>query len=1618
MSYADAYEPLEGIAIVALAGRFPGARDVEEFWENLVAGKETISHFAEDELEPSDPVDMECRGDPTYVRARGILEGVELFDAAHFKMSPREAEVTDPQQRVFLETAWEVLERAGYNPETYTGSIGVYASMTNNTYFLTNLHPRPDVLRSAGELAMLGNEKDYLATRVSYKLNLRGPSINVVTACSSSLVAVCQAVQGLTTHQCDIALAGGVSIRVPQRRGYLYQEGFITSPDGHCRAFDEQAAGTVFSNGLGIVVLKRLDEALADGDSIYAVIKGVAVNNDGSGRVSFTAPSVNGQADAVAMAQAVAGIDPDTISYVEAHGTGTALGDPVEIAGLTQAFRMFTERTGYCALGSVKTNIGHLDAAAGVTGLIKTALALHHKILPPTLHFREPNPKLDLRNTPFFINAELSAWPEQEGLRRAGVSSLGAGGTNAHVVLEEAPLAPPGADARPEQLILLSARTAPALDRATEMLRAHLSARTDIPLADVAYTLQVGRRRFDHRRAIVATSREDAITLLGSNSGRVTSKTQDSQRAPVVFLYPGQGAQCVNMGRGLYESEPVFRSEVDECAEILRPHLGKDLRTILYPRDEDAAAAQDEMIQTGITQPALFVTSYALTQLWQHWGVESDALIGHSLGDYVAACVARVFTREDALALVARRAKLMQDLPSGAMFAVRAAANDIHSVLGPDVSIAGYNAPKLTVISGNHEAVSSVAEVLASRGITVKKLATSHAFHSPMMEPIVESFARVVGQVPRRPPETPFVSSLTGDWITEGEATDPAFWARQLRDPVRFADGAAKLLADPRRVFLEVGPNQTLTGLLRQQPGWGTSRAIVPSLPDSADGSSDLLSVLAAAGRLWIAGAELDWAGFHSHARRRRVPLPTYPFDRERYWVDPQVTPAADGGLPHPATASAPEQTETVVRMPGTGTQIDEGTMDQSMPVEAVAAQKRRAAVTGRLQKLFSELSGVAESELTTSASFLELGLDSLFLTQASTMIRKTFGVTIAFRDLLDDTSTLETIAAQIASQLPQETPRQEPTLPTPIVAAASTTPVTAVETATASDIVERVLAQQMELMSLQLELLRTGGTSPVPASRMGFATAETQPTSSPRKVKVSADGPTIAFGPYRPPAKGPSGGLPPRQHQALESFVQRYVKRTAASKKFTAENRKCLADPRSVAGFRVIWKEMVYPIVTSRSAGSKLWDLDGNEYIDLTNGFGMILFGHNPPFIREAIEAQLRQGFEIGPQTTLAADVARIVSELTGMERVAFCNTGSEAVTAAIRVARTVSGRDTIAMFTGAYHGVMDEVLVRPTRVDGELRSVPIAPGIAPNMVENILVLDYGSPESLDILKERGSELAAVLVEPVQSRRPDLQPVEFLRAVRAITERTGTALVFDEVVSGFRAHQGGCQSLFGIRADLATYGKIVGGGLPIGLVAGDKRYMDALDGGQWNYGDESFPEVGVTFFAGTFVRHPLALAAAKAVLEQLLREGPDLQRTLNIRTSQFVSELNTHAKAVGAPLRITNFSSWFCFNFPPDVPYASLFYAYMRHKGVHLWEGRAGFLTTAHTEEDLRRVVVAFSETLEEMQAAEFLTGGAEPPVPGARKGNDAQGREAWFVPDPVRPGKYLQVEKALTHV
>ena len=897
------------IAIIGMACRFPGAGTVEDFWNNLCLGRESITFFSEEELLAAG-VDSGLLQNPDYVKAGTVLPGYDEFDAPFFGLTPRDAEVLDPQQRLFLECAWEALEDAGYGGAT-KGSVGVYAGAGMSGYLLNNLTPNRDLFDAIAAFQIMSeNDSNFLATRVSYKLNLQGPSINVQTACSTSLVAVHLACQSLLAGECAMALAGGVSVQIPHVRGYLYQPGMIYSPDGHCRAFAEGAQGTIGGNGLGIVVLKRLSAALSDRDPIYAVIKSTAINNDGALKVSYTAPSVDGQARVIREAQALAGVEPETIAYIEAHGTGTALGDPIELAALTQAFR--TSRRGYCAIGSVKTNIGHADTAAGVAGLIKTALATQHGLIPASLHFERPNPAIPFADTPFYVNTRLTEWPKGGGTtsrRRAGVSSFGVGGTNAHVIVEEAPLPPASGPSRAFQLLLLSAKSAAALDRSSWRLAERLRLQPTLNLSDVAYTLCKGRARLPHRQMLVCRDIPEAIRALGQTATGGSRCTGDSEATdrPVAFMFPGNGAQYANMGRGLYEQEPVFRREVDRCAELLRPLLGLDLRTVLYPPPGEEAIFAQTIEQPLFAHAALFVTAYANAKVWLAFGVTPRVMIGHSFGEYVAATIAGVLSLESALALAVARGRLVQGCPEGAMMAVSLPeaelAQRLHrgAVGMQGLDLAAVNGPALCVVSGQIAAIEECEKLLLAEGVSCRRLHTSRAFHSSMMDPIVDAFAALVKEVKLEAPRIPYVSTTTGAFITAAEATDPTYWAAQLRQPVKWASGLQTLLTEPELILLEVGPGRGLSMLARQQPGCA-NRVVLSSLRHPQDDQPDGACLMTALGQLFIAGAAIDWDGFYASERRQRLHLPTYPFERQRYFIEPSKK---SGASSRPASEEA-----------------------------------------------------------------------------------------------------------------------------------------------------------------------------------------------------------------------------------------------------------------------------------------------------------------------------------------------------------------------------------------------------------------------------------------------------------------------------------------------------------------------------------------------------------------------------------------------------------------------------------------------------------------------------------------------------------------------------------------
>ncbi len=1485
----------EEVVIVGMAGRFPGAGDVGALWANVRDGVESIRPLTVRELIDAG-VEPEVFESDGYVAAGAPLDGAECFDSPFFSIGRREADMMDPQHRVFLECAWAALEDAGHDPATFKGHIGIFGGVAPNTYRTQVLDTRPDLTGSAGRYPMLlASEREYAVTRAAFKLGLTGPAISVNTACSTSGVALHIGYQSVLSGECDLAIVGGARVAVPQTAGYVYEEDGILSPDGHCRAFDGQARGTVIGSGVAMVVIKRLSDAVADRNTIRAVIKSTAINNDGSDKLGYTAPGVAGQRRVVREALDLAEVDASTISYVEAHGTGTFIGDPIEVTALTEAFRVDTDHRGFCRIGSIKTNIGHLDAGAGVAGIIKTVLALENEAIPPTLHFNEPNPQIPFETSPFVVADTLVPWPRQDGApRRAGVSSFGLGGTNFHCVLEEAPAEPTAPTNHSIHLMQVSGRTESAAEANAARLADHLR-HAPVDLADAAHTLAVGRRTFDHRRVMVASDRDGR---------RVVTPVFGSEAAdrPVVFMFPGGGAQHVGMARSLMASDRRFRSVVDEVLDIASERVGVDLRNVMFDGPEE------ELERPSRALPTLFAVEMALARGLVDAGVQPDLLIGHSLGEYTAACLSGVMSLEDATNLVTLRGELFETLPPGAMTSIPLSDSGITPYLDEYLSVAVINRPDTVIVAGTEARIERLEERLASDDIETRRLRISVAAHSHLVEPILDPFRTFVSGMDLASPTIPIVSNLTGGH--GAHVTDPEYWVSHLRNTVRFVDGLSTAIGDDAKLMIEVGPGNTLSGLARQHPDRNPGQVVVPMLPHPKDAAPDDVHHLTSLGRLWAAGAPIDLKARYRGERRRLVPLPTYAFDRIRHWIEPGRKAMEDGPVLVPD-----HERSAVAEHAVPGTRLD----------------RIRALVTEAL----ADLSGLTPDELRPDVGFLELGFDSLFMTQAAAAIGRATGVRISFRQLFEDTPTIEALT--------------------------------------------RVLDERMAPGDLDTDDDEAKVDAPPTA-------AEEEPAGSP----ITGEG----SGPWKPPQRG-SDSLSEEQRRHIDELTRRLVARSPSSKERTEANRSQLADPRTVAGFRRSWKEMVYPLVVDRSAGSQVWDVDGNPYIDIAMGFGVNLFGHSPSFILEAVRSQLDRGIEIGPQTPLAHETAALLTEMTGHERVAFANTGSEAVLAAMRLSRTVTGRPKIATFVNDYHGLFDEVLARSIRRGDARRSIPLAPGIPAHASQDLVLLDYDDPESLRYIEEHADELAAVLVEPVQSRHPDLQPARFLRSLRQLTAATGVALVFDEMITGFRAHPGGVQAMFDVRADIATYGKVIGGGFPIGVVAGSSHFMDALDGGTWRFGDDSIPEADVTWFAGTFVRHPVALAASKAALEHMKAQGPSLQESLNERTIGMVTRLNDFMRERRLPIHIENFSSMFLTTFQAGQEFSSLFYFHLRDCGIHVTEGRSAFLSTAHSDSDIDRIEEAYRTAATEMSAGGFMPQAALAPSGLPLTGGQ---REVWF--------------------
>ena len=1252
-----------GFAIVGMSAKMPGAADLNEFWDNLVQGRESIRFFEPQELDKTlDPRDTQA---PNYVAARGMIDQADHFDARFFKMPPRNAELMDPQQRIMLELAWSALEDAGIVPDRTNETIGIWAGTYSTSYFIKNVLTHPELVRETGEFNVgVFNEKDYIATRVAHALNLTGPAINVNTACSTSLVALIEACKSLESGHCDVAIAGGASVTFPQHSGHLHQTGSIFSPDGHCRPFDAKAGGTLFSDGAGLVVVKRLADAIANQDRIYAVVRGYGINNDGGNKASFSAPSIKGQTNAIAMAQSMANFEPDSISYIEAHGTATPVGDPIEVSALQNVFESSSDQKQFCGLGSVKSNIGHTVAAAGVAGLIKVAKSLHHGQIPATLHYQQPNPQIDFANSPFFVCDSLQDWKRNETPRRAGVSSFGVGGTNAHIVLEEAPLVEQASDLEPGNelpiaVVPLSGKSEDALLANADNLANFLASTTGPALEtqSVAKTLQTGRDAFAHRAAIVVDSLNAATEILSARKAPQFMKGKASASSrEIVFMFPGQGAQYVRMGQDLYEHSSVFRKHLDECAELLEPLLGRDLREVLFPPAGDEEAAQEILKNTQFTQPALFSLGYSLAKTWLAWGLQPDALMGHSIGEFAAACVAGVFKLADGLKIIAERGRAMQALPGGSMMSVRLPGIEVEPLLFDDLAIGSYNGPSLCVVSGPDDQVARLQQQLESQDVACRHLHTSHAFHSPMMDEIVEPFTEFVRQFELLPPQIPILSTVTGEWMNHQQATDPKYWADHLRAPVRFSNAVTKMWhqehGDPTRILIELGPRKTLATLAKQHATDRKNQIAIPSLSDNAENHAEWQALLSAVAQLWVAGVEIDWSLLSSNgqprAKQQAVSLPTYAFQRKRYFIEPAQQNAQS------------EPTQPTITQP-TAISQPVASSERVLSSQPEQSMSRLPTIVYSIHEVFENTSGFDLSEFEGDTTFFEMGLDSLVLTQTATALKKEFETEITFRQLLEDTSTVDSLAAWLDDQLPSDKFQSEPvadsqpsptneTQPTPEIVenpAAPAAPLgspanqtvvaqpltTNLQTAqqqslTGGNSVEHIVQTQLQLMQAQIALL---SNQPLPADSQPIVAPATEPQATAPKptcgdlpVAENKECGDFENSQSQEDESGSAkkakrfatvklneGPLDLQQQAALQQIVKMNCAMMPNSKAYAQEHRRYMADPRTVSGFRPDMKEMTHPIVVERSQGVQLWDIDGNEYIDFTCGFGSNFLGH-----------------------------------------------------------------------------------------------------------------------------------------------------------------------------------------------------------------------------------------------------------------------------------------------------------------------------------------------------------------------------------------------------------------------
>jgi len=1473
--------PHEPIAVVGLGCIFPCASGSAAFWELLRSGGLAIRDVPAERWDASALYDADPAAEGRILtRQGGFIDGADLFDPEFFGLSAREARTMDPRQRLALKTAWWALEDSGIAGWSLKGQAGgVFVGATNGEF--GGVHSD---LSAIGPHTGTGQATSILANRISYQLGLTGPSLVIDTACSSSLIAVHLACASLREGECDFALAGGVSLMLRPDASVAFSRARMLAADGRCKPFSADADGYGRGEGAGFVVLKRLSDAERSGDRILGLILGSAVNHNGQSN-GIAAPSTPAQETLIRQALAAANVAAADIDIVEAHGTGTLLGDPIEARALGNVFGRADGRTDALTIGSVKSNIGHLEGAAGIAGLIKLTLALHHKEVPPSIGFSAPNPHIDFAKLKLSVATEMRPLPDRGRPPLGAVSSFGFGGANCHMIVSAAPQREASSSPAWPQVLTLSAASKAALDRLVAATAARLRTASD-DAAVLCTASHTARSALRHRASFAASDAHGLLVVLDKGA----AGKEAPRRTPMLaFLFSGQGAQFPGMARQAMQTHAIVREAIREAAEL----TGLPLLDLI----RDGA---DQVNRTDITQPLMFALQVGLARLWAQWGIAPAIVIGHSLGDYAAAVIAGALDFADGVRLLAARGRLMNDhaVPGG-MASVMAAPEAVEPYLEKGVVIAVRNGPESLTIAGEHAALEASMRRLSAAGLSARPLTVSAAFHSPAMEPLLAPFRAALAKVAHRPLRIPMVCNRTGKVLAAGTTLDADFWIAHLREPVDFAGGLTALVGAGAGLGLEIGPNAVLKRIAALS---APDLSVVASLTRGRDDNEALLAAL---GSLWSVGAVPDWAAVDGRARVF-ADLPLYEFDETSFPL------LADGTIPAaaaPSASPAPRAVEV-----------------QTDTVKSAVLQVGTHSILDRLRGIVAELLETSPERVDPSVPFLEMGADSLVLITAAAKIESAFGVKLPIRSFFEDLSTLSALAAHLSSlQAPQDiAPRSD---------------------AAPGSFVEQVVREQLDMMRRQLDLLegRSGPAKPKSLAQTA------RPT---RRIAPQAD------------------ALDQRQRAHLDALIRDYTACTAGSKALADRYRTVMADSRASAGFRLSIKEMLYPIVCRTAAGTTFEDVDGNSYLDISMGFGVQLFGHMPDFLGAALQRSIADGIRLGPQANRAGEVAERIVRLSGQDRVAFLNSGTEAVMVALRLARTVTGRDKVVIFRGAYHGHFDGILAEAADASSPLAGgAPIVPGIAPGSVADTLVLEYGSDDSLAALAPILNEIAAVLVEPVQSRRPDLQPGDFLHRLREMTEPAGALLIFDELITGFRIAPGGAQEYFGVKADVVCYGKVLGGGLPIGVIAGRADVMAAVDGGVWSYGDRSAPVAETTLFAGTFNKNPLTIDAALAVVTEIERQGYGLYDALNERAQRLVARLS--AALAGTPIRVVSFGSMFRFAFNRNL---DAFFYHLLLRGIYVWEGRTCFLSTAHTDADCDRLVAAVEESVAALRDGGFL--------------------------------------------